>query len=141
MTAKEYLQQIKELNDVITNKKVELYQLECLATSTTAPTDREAVQTSNISDKVGSCATKIVQLEEEIEQAISVYLAARSERLAVIEKVRLLNHNRYSVLFKCYVEYKQLTDVAKEMCLSYAYVLEIHHKALQNVAEIMKIYV
>lgn len=139
MTAKEYLQQIKELNDVITNKKVELYQLECLATSITAPPDREAVKTSNISDKVGSCATKIVQLEEEIEQAISAYLEARSERMAIIDRVRVMNHNRYIVLFKCYVEYKPLTDIAKEMHLSYDYVREVHIKALRDVAEIMNI--
>ena len=66
MTPKEYLQQIKDTEEYIADKEEELYKLECLATSITAPTDREAVQTSNISDKVGKIAVKIALMRSEI---------------------------------------------------------------------------
>lgn len=136
--AKEYLKKIKELETVIHNKQIELQQLNTLATSITAPTDREAVQTSNISDKVGNCAALIADLKAEIIKDITTYLVEKSNRIKVIECVRLQNCLQYDLLFKHYVEYKELVNVAPELRLSYPYVLELHQEALKKVAKILK---
>lgn len=136
--AKEYLRQIKELETVIFNKQAELQQLETLATSITAPTDREAVQTSGISDKVGECATLIADLKAEIKKDIFAYLIEKSQRIKVIESVRLQNFTQYDLLYRHYAEYKHLTVVASELRLSYPYVLELHREALKKVAKILK---
>lgn len=136
--AKEYLKKIKELETVIHNKITELQQFEILATSITAPTDREAVQTSGISDKVGEGAAMIADLKDEIKKDIVTYLIEKSKRIKVIEYVRLQDFTQYNLLFKHYAEYKHLTVVASELKLSYPYVLELHREALKKVAKILK---
>lgn len=136
--ARIFLQDIKSYEIAIHNKRIELKQAEELATSITAPTDREAVQTSNISDKVGECAAKVADLIAEIEEAIIIYLDEKSKRIKVIDSVRLQSATQYDLLFKHYVEYKELTDIAPELKLSYPYVLELHREALIKVAKILK---
>lgn len=138
MTAKEYLQQIRDLDDVVKNKLVELYQLRCLATSITAPTDREAVQTSGTTDKVGNMAVKIADFEKKIDKHIDEYLKQKEECIKVIEEVQKVNRARYRLLFMHYVQYIPLVTIAKELNFSYPYVLEIHKAALNDVEKVLK---
>lgn len=135
---KKYLERIKTLETLIHNKKIELEQLESLATGVTVPTDREAVQTSNVSDKVGECAARIADLKTEINIILACYLSERTERIKVIEQIMPDNPVQYDLLFKKYVEYKPLKDIASELNLSYSYVLELHREALEKVSNILK---
>ena len=132
------MQEIKTYETAIHNKQIELKQVEELATSITVPTDREAVQTSGVSDKVGNCATRIADLIDEIEAVINKYLDEKSKRIKVIDAVLFQNVTQYDLLFRHYVEYKDLVDVAPELKLSYPYVLELHQEALKKVAKILK---
>lgn len=136
--AKKYLQEIKSYETAIHNKRIEMKQAEELATSITVPTDREAVQTSGVSDKVGNCAVRIADLIYEIEEAINKYLAEKSKRIKVIDTVLFQSVTQYDLLFKHYVEYKDLIDIAPELKLSYPYVLELHQEALKKVAKTLK---
>lgn len=144
MTAKEYLQQIRKLKNEIKNKESELFLLECLATGTTAPTDREAVQTSNVSNKVGDLAVKIVMMQNEILKQKAEALEQISECISVIEKVRELPYKtaetQYNILHKRYVGFKKLKQIAKEECYDYDYIRELHCLALDNVKKIMPQY-
>ena len=141
LTAKEYLQQIKDLKNAIKNKESELFLLECLATGTTAPTDREPVQTSGTSDKVGNLAVKIVMMQNEILMQKAEALEKISECISVIEKIKELPCNtaetQYNILHKRYVEFKKLNQIAEEECYNYDYIRELHGVALQNVKKIM----
>ena len=141
MTAKEYLQQIRNLKNEIKNKESELFLLECLATGTTAPTDREPVQTSGVSDKVGNLAVKIVMQQHEILKQKAEAVEQISECISVIEKVRELPcktaETQYNILHKRYVGFKKLKQIAKEECYDYDYIRELHGVALRNVAKIM----
>jgi hypothetical protein len=136
--AKEYLQQIKGFEKVIHNKQKELKQLEEYETSITVPTDREAVQTSGTSDKVLDFVLKLERKREEIQDAIITFLDEKSKRIKVIELVGLENTLYYDLLYKHYVEYKKLTVVASELPKSYPYTLDLHGKALEKVAIILK---
>ena len=138
MTAKEYLQQVKEMDTTVKNKMVELYQLRCLATSITAPPDREAVQTSGISDKVGNIGAKIVDLQNEIMGQIDEYIQIKQECIDIIERVRPLNDLQYNILHKKYVGNQTLREIAEEECYSYDYIRESHGEALKKVAKIMQ---
>lgn len=141
MTAKEYLQQIKSLKNKIRNKESELFLLECLATGTTVQTDKEAVQTSGPSDKVGNLAVKIVMLQQEIQKQKAEALEQISECISVIEKVRELPQKtaevQYNILHKKYVGFKKLKQIANEECYEYDYIRQLHGKALQNVKKLM----
>lgn len=138
MTAKEYLQQIREMESIVKNKMVELYQLKCLATSITAPPDREAVQTSGISDKVGDIGARIVDLEREIMAQIDEFIQKKQECIDIIERVRPLNDIQYNILHKKYVGNKTLREISEEECYSYDYIRELHGEALKKVMEIMR---
>lgn len=132
MTAKDYLKQIQSLEDALTDKQLELEQLEALATSITAPTDREAVQTSNISDKTGNFGAKIADLKNEIEQQAAAFLEEKQKRIKVIDSVRSLDDIQGSILHKKYVWYMSLKNVARELCYSYEYTRHLHQKALKT---------
>jgi hypothetical protein len=151
LTAKEYLQQIRDLTNAIKNKESELFLLECLATGTTAGGETvkikgkmhcvERVQTSGTSDKVGDLAVKIVMMQNEILMQKAEALEKISECISVIEKIKELPCNtaetQYNILHKRYVEFKKLNQIAEEECYNYDYIRELHGVALQNVKKIM----
>ena len=137
MTAKEYLQQIHDLEKALYNKRIELYRLECFATSITAPTDHEAVQTSNISDKVGNGAVDIATLKNEIIAQEKQFLEQWRECIGVIEKVRQISEMQYNILHKKYIASLTLKEISKEENYSYDYIREMHGEALKTVEKFM----
>lgn len=138
MTAKEYLQQIEILDELIEAKQAELFQLRRLATSVTVPADREAVQTSGTSDKVGEIVVKIVDLESKINTMIDEFIDRKSNCINIIDQLQ--SPLRHKILHKHYVQYKPLTVIASEIGYSYQYILEMHQKALQEVEKILSKY-
>lgn len=134
-TAKEFLTQIEKDDLLIQNKCVELYQLKCLATSTTAQMGNEPVQTSGTSDKVGRIASKMVDLQNEINAMVDKLIDDRQDRIAVIEQVR--DPLQYTILHKRYVQYRKLPDIAKELHFSEVWVAKVHGKALLQVQKIL----
>ena len=138
-TATEFLQQIEKYDLIIKNKSVELYELQCLATSTTAPLRSDPVKTSGTSDKVGSIATKMVYLQSEINTLIDQYIEEKQKRIAVIEQVSKPLY--YKILYKRYVEHEKhpnLTAVAKSLHFSTGWISKKHDIAIAEVAEILK---
>lgn len=138
MTPKEYLSQIKDIEDYVKSKEIELYKLNCLATSITAPSDREAVQSSNISDKVGNVGAKIADLSRLIQSQKERQLAVQTECINTIDEVRQQNKLFYIILHKRYVQYKNLKQIASEEHYSYDYIREMHGRALQKVGKILQ---
>jgi hypothetical protein len=136
MEAKEYLQQIARDNNLIQNKCVEVYQLRCLATNITAPMGTEPVQTSNISDKVGIIAVKIVDLENEINNLIDRYIDDKQERIEIIEQIA--DPLQYNILHKHYVQGKKFKEIADEEHYSEIHINKQHQKALEKVQNILK---
>lgn len=137
LTAKEYLEQIEQTDKLIDNKLLEIYQLRCLATKTTAQLNSEPVQTSGASDKVGKIVAKIVDMEAELNEIIDSFVDDKQQRIAVIEQVKAESFVQYQVLHRHYVEYMPFTEVAKKEGYSYQYILELHQKALENVQKIL----
>ena len=136
MTAVKFLEQIERADRTIDNKLGEIYRLRCLATSVTVPTDREAVQTSGVSDKVGNIVAKIIDLENEIDSMIDEYIDIRQNCIEVIESIS--DPLRYTVIHKHYVQYKSFVEIAEEENYTYQWVLRVHNKALGEIEEILK---
>jgi hypothetical protein len=135
MTADEFLKQIERADKVISNKLYEVQRLRVLAVSTTVPTDREAVQTSGVSDKVGNIVAKIIDLENEINELIDEYVDLQRLCIGVIESVR--NPVQYTVLHKHYVQYKSFAEIAEEEHYSYDGIMKVKRKALEQVDAIL----
>jgi hypothetical protein len=138
MNADEFLKQIERADKVISNKLYEVQRLRVLAVSTTVPTDREVVQTSGVSDKVGNIVAKIIDLENEINELIDEYVDLQRLCISIIESVK--NPVQYTVLHKHYVQYKSFAEIAEEEHYSYDGIMKVKRKALEQVdAILMKI--
>jgi hypothetical protein len=135
MNADEFLKQIERADTLIDSKLSELYRLRCLVTSITVPTDREAIQTSGVSDKVGNTVAKIVDLENEIDDMIDGYIDTRNKCIGVIET--LTNSLQYKVIHMHCVQYKTYAEIEDELNYSHTWVMEVRREALKNIEEII----
>lgn len=128
MNVKRYLQQIEKQKNIIENKNVEIQQLRDLATNISAPLC-EKVQSSSSGDRVGSIASRIVDMEREQIDRIQSYIILRDNTIKIMESLEL---KYYSILFKVYVECKPLTIVACELGYTRRYVCDLHKEALEQ---------
>lgn len=131
MTAKEYLQQVRRMDRLINNKIAELEQLRTLATSITAATDREAVQTSGVSDKVGNVVASIVDLQNEINALVDTYVDKRKEIIAQIDGIEKLQPLYYAILHGRYIQFQSLQQIADNEGYTAQYMRKTHGEALE----------
>ena len=130
MNGREYLEQIKKLDDKINNKINEKAELFTLATHITPTLSDMKVQTSHEQDKMGDVVAKIVMIEEEINNCIDEFVDLKTKIIKQIEA--LSDHRYYSLLYKKYVQYKRLYVIAEEMNYTYDYVRVLHIEALNE---------
>lgn len=152
MDARSYLEEIQLLDEMISNKSSEIYQLRCLATSCTAPTDREPSGKGGASDRVGNIVAKIVakivDLQNKYNEAVDRFVDAIKERVKVIEEIRKPLY--YTILHKHYIGvkleddkpdtptwYMSLADIAEVEGYSYSHVCDYHRKALDEVQRVL----
>lgn len=126
MTSREYLEQIAFYDKRINIKETKLKQLWARYTKTTSAPDKEPIQSSGISDKVGNGAVEIATLNNEIARL----KAEKQKRLDLIESVT--KPLDYAILYGKYIDQKKLVDIAQEENYSYQYVKERHIAALEG---------
>ena len=129
MTAKQYLNRIRILDIKINNKISELSMLKSKSTSLQAVViNDDKVQTSPVLDRLGNDVSEILELEEEIRQEIKRYNELKHK---IINEIHSLNNRLYiEILYKRYVEFKSLEEIAVEMNYSYDRVRHLHGYAL-----------
>lgn len=131
MTTKQYLLQIERLDSLIKNRQTEISDLWDLVTNISVPTETEKVQTSGNKDRVGMIMAKIVDLESERNGFIDQYIKIKENSICAME--RLSDIRYYRLLFKRYVEYMDLGDIANDMGYTYGYAKKLHRKALEAI--------
>lgn len=132
MKAKEYLQQLKRLDELINQKIKEVTELRERATSVSGiDYSKDKVQTSPSGDApFVKLIGKIADLEAEINAEIDSFV---NEKHKIINQIQSLKNADYiSLLFKRYVEFKKFEIIAIEMNFTYQYVLELHGCALRE---------
>lgn len=132
MIAKEYLQQLQRLDIMINQKTKELDTLR-LQTQSIGSIDysKERVQTSPSGDaSFVKLIGKITDLEAEINAEIDKYVDKKHQIINQIQSLQ--NVNYISILFKRYVEYKNLRCICVEMNISYDRMKHLHGYALKN---------
>lgn len=128
-TPKEYLRQLKTAEIKIEQKEEELERLKSSLESISTGTDSERVQTTP-KDRLSEEITRIVDLEEEINEDLGALLMLRNK---IINEIQSMDNPVYiNILYKRYVQYKSLEEIAVEMSYSYTRLRHLHGRALQG---------
>lgn len=128
---KEYLCQIECLIAKIEQKKRRVSEYRELALSTGSPSYMsDRVQASCDGDRIERKVHKYIMLEQEIENDIEMLQQKKDK---IIKEIHNLdNANHIKLLYKRYVECKNLNQVAREMGYSYDHIRSLHSEALKN---------
>lgn len=137
MTADEFLQQIEIYDSLVDAKIGERDKLWELATKITVPTDKEAIQTSGVSDKVGNIAAKLADIDRELNEIIDTYIDIKNECIRVIEQLAD-KPVEYRVIHKHYVQYKSFVEIEQEEGYSYQGIMKIKERALKRIEGFLK---
>ena len=131
MKAKEYLGNLRTLKTKLDQKQTQLVEL-AMARGNIGSFDysTERVQSSGSGNQVENDAIKLLMLESKIRDDIIEYELEKDKTIREIH--RLKNHEHINLLFKRYVEFKRLEEIAVEMNYTYQYVRELHGHALQE---------
>ena len=124
---KEYLWQLRRLEVCIEQRQEELNRLRELIGSH-AIDYGERVQISPSADEIPNEVIRRAELEADISRKIEKYLQLKHK---IINEIQSLDNAVYvSILYKRYVEYKSLEEIAVEMNYSYIWIKKNHGKAL-----------
>lgn len=131
MKAKEHLSNLRTLKIKIDQKKAQLKELELLRGNIGSfDYSVERVQTSGAGNQVENDTIKLLLLESEIKDDM---IAFEFEKDKIIREIHALkNADHIKLLFKRYVEFKRLEEIAVEMNFTYQYTRELHGYALQD---------
>ena len=124
---KEYLRQLRRLEVCIEQRQEELNRLRELI-GCNAIDYCERVQTSPSADSIPNEVIRRVELEADISRKIERFLQLKHK---IINEIQSLDNAAYvSILYKRYVEYKSLEEIAVEMNYSYIHIKRLHGYAL-----------
>ena len=128
LSAREYLQQLQNINVSIDQDRSRLEAMRINATGQGAIRyDRDKVQASP-QDKLCNDVCGIVTFDDRLNNRIDRFIDAREKIIAQIRGLHNATYNQ--VLFKVYVEYKSLRQTAIEMGRCYAFIRDRHKSAL-----------
>lgn len=112
----------------IEQKEEELERLKSSLESISTGTDSERVQTTP-RDKVSEDVPQMVDLKREIESDIKELLILKNK---IINEIQSMDNPVYiNILYKRYVQYKSLEEIAVEMSYVYVHTRRLHGLALQ----------
>ena len=137
MNVKEYLGQLERLELMTKQKKEELMRLKKLAVSIDSPALSADKVKSGSAPKAASFEKNIekcILLEEEIKQEISEFAMKRH---TIINQIQGLENTKYiDILYKRYVEYKRLDEIAEEMGYTYRHMRRLYKGAMKRFEEV-----
>lgn len=129
MTTKEYLLQVKYLDEKIQSNKEALDNLKAKLTSITSKLDDVKVQSSNQANFDETLAD-IIDTESKLNRDMCKYIRLKYK---ILSEINAMEDNTLSViLFKRYILGKSLNQIAKELNYSYDHLRHLHLKALRE---------
>lgn len=131
MNAKEYLMQIRRI-DLSIRQKIKEYELrrESRVLVSGIDYDRDRVQTSPSNVGFTRESEILADMDADIRKNI-LDLMDRKDK--IIGQIQQMGRAEYAdVLFKRYVEYKNMDEIATEMGYSYHWTCHIHGEALKE---------
>ena len=135
ITAKEYLNQVRNLETKMKILKEEIDTLRELVVSTGAVQQQERVMSSGAQDRMAETICKINEKEEEWNELMREFALTRAEVIISIQK---LNNSDYEqILYKRYCQSKKWEEIALELNYSYQWVCKLHGRALLEIEKII----
>jgi DNA-directed RNA polymerase specialized sigma subunit len=133
--AKEYLQQLRRLDIQIMQMKDQQEMLRATLLSATNPEDEHVSGGRLPGDtSVVNLVDKLDRQSREINRLLAEFI---EQRLRIIQEIHSLeNPLHVQILFKRYVEYKKLDQIAEEMHYSYVHIIRLHGQALKSFSEL-----
>lgn len=131
MTAHDYLNQIKTLNESIKSKLLYIGKLKNEAQGTSVKLEGERVQSSGSKQKMANTVVKYVHIEQTELQDL------RDRRQAILDTMAMLPILEHDVLFKYYVLGYELKDIAKVYKKSYQWARDKRKHALKLLQRIL----
>lgn len=138
MTGKELLYSIRDTDKDINNKLEKLEMLKASVIGITARTDKEAVQSNGSQDKIGTLMSKILDLENEINQQADNYHAKKEIAKEYIFKLKREMHQ--NVLYDLFICKIPLYQVAENYDLTYKNAETIKSRAIKEFNKIYDTY-
>ena len=129
--AKEYLKQVRKLDHMIEQRIKERDSLRQFDGVSGIAYDGDPVQTSpDGSAPFEKTVARIIALEAELDDLIDEFVSTRNRIIGEIQELENTNH--VVLLYKRYIEYKTLEEIAVEMHYTYIWVRQMHGYALQE---------
>lgn len=125
MTTKEYLSQIRRYDCQISNKLEEIKELRLRISGTSSFSNGDRVQTSGSKDQIGSCVSKIVDMERDVDSLID-------KRCNIVNQIEAISDaDMYDVLAKKWILQKGFKVIGIEMKKSDRQVFNIYENAME----------
>lgn len=128
--AEEYLDQIKKLDAIITNKTEEYKRLVELSQGLGDFSVAERVQSTRNLQQIPNAIAKYIDIEREIDEL-------KKKRADIIRTIEQLPSVEYKIIYKLYVKDFTLKEIAYEFDRSYEWVKKWKQKALRMVQSIL----
>ena len=135
MKAQEELQKILLDNAKIDSKLEELARMKSLATKVTSVMEGEVVSRTRNTDTMGDTVTKIIEMQEEINRMIDLYIDKKAYFSRIIDSLR--NPMQIRVLYGYYFHGKSFQKIANELGYSRRNIGYIHEDAIAAVEKII----
>ena len=135
MTAKEYLNRLVAMHDLIMRKKQRLETLRAVVVNTTCDFTKEAVQLNGSNQMMENMMAKVIDLDREIKAMLTKYVDLKAEVWECLDK--LYDETQKRILWLRYAENKTWKWISKEVCFTPRYVRKLHVKALENLDKIL----
>lgn len=130
-----YLEQVEKLDAMAKNKLIEQRQWREIAQGITANMECERVRSNGSQSKMESAIIKCVDMEAELDSAVNILAAKKTEVIQTIEQ--LCSATEYNVLHMRYIQGKTLQEIADHYGYEYTWATTTHGRALKNVQEIL----
>ena len=135
MDARQWLEQVKMLDEMIVNKMSEREKAYALMISAAGgglgSTPRGKGETS---DPVGKAVIRLQATIEDLDSHIDRYVDLRKK---VISTLEMLPTNEYSVLYKHYIEYMTFEAIANEKGKSVMQIWRYHNRGLDMLKDMI----
>ena len=134
MTAKQYLRQLKDIDNLISVKLAERERILSLGTRLSPALTDVRVDSSPPQDKIGDVAIRLAELAEEINRQIDRLVDLKQEATDLIDEIE--DFRLRTLLYQYYVLNNTLEQTAVNMHLMFRWVQRLHGMALQSFGEI-----
>lgn len=136
MDAKQYLRQLRRLDDMVNAKLDQVHELRCLAEKVTSAPSLDGVRSSFGQDKMAEVVAKIVDLESSINRDIDELIDLKTSIIALVDSLE--DDDYRLILTYRYLNFKTWEQIAVDMGYTYRHVTRLHGQALLGMKDVLE---